>query len=226
MFTEGRITPFDMVVGVAISLALHGLLFVFPSWGGADDRQASPQLEAGREAVALTFVTVRAPTPVPEQSETPEPEPPKEEPVIEKPPEPETSAPVVEEPEPRPDPPPVEQSEPEPIIEAPSPSVGEEAAPDAGVTVSRPLQSVYRPRYPRLSRRLGEEGSVEVLAEVRADGNVDKAAVEISSGYARLDRAALEATRRTAFSPAMKAGQPIDSQCRLTFIFRLEDAAP
>lgn len=49
------------------------------------------------------------------------------------------------------------------------------------------------PPYPRLSRRLGEEGAVELLLSLGADGRVLAARVVVSSGYPRLDEAAREA---------------------------------
>ena len=56
---------------------------------------------------------------------------------------------------------------------------------------------VIRPRYPRRSRLLGEEGEVRVRAVVSSAGVA--ASVLRSSGFERLDEAALEAVRAARF---------------------------
>jgi len=66
------------------------------------------------------------------------------------------------------------------------------------------------PRYPALSRKLGEEGEVQLKLLVKADGSVGEVQVRRSSGYARLDQAALRAAARWRFVPARQGSTPID----------------
>lgn len=58
------------------------------------------------------------------------------------------------------------------------------------------------PSYPAVSRRTGEEGVVLLRVRVSAGGSVEAIEVRTSSGFARLDLAALEAVRRWRFVPA------------------------
>lgn len=64
------------------------------------------------------------------------------------------------------------------------------------------------PAYPRMSRRMGEQGTVLVRVFITADGLADKAEVRSSSGYTRLDEAALNTVQRWRFVPGKRAGQP------------------
>lgn len=63
------------------------------------------------------------------------------------------------------------------------------------------LASGVLPVYPRMSRRLGEEGWVEVSIDVREDGEVQGFAIAASSGSPRLDEAVLTAARTWRFLP-------------------------
>jgi periplasmic protein TonB len=64
------------------------------------------------------------------------------------------------------------------------------------------------PGYPRISRRNGEQGTVIVRVFISAQGAPEKAEVRISSGFARLDQAALEAVQRWRFVPGRRNGTP------------------
>ena len=63
-----------------------------------------------------------------------------------------------------------------------------------------------KPRYPPASLRLEEQGRVVVHVLIGADGVPQKLEVGISSGFARLDRAALEAVKEWRFVPGKRAG--------------------
>jgi protein TonB len=80
------------------------------------------------------------------------------------------------------------------------------------------------PAYPSESRRRGEEGVVRLALRVSIDGRVEAAEVSTSSGFPRLDEAALEAARRWRFRPAMQAGQPVAATLPTAVHFRLTDA--
>ena len=64
------------------------------------------------------------------------------------------------------------------------------------------------PIYPRMSRRMGEQGTVLVRVFISTEGRAEKAEIRTSSGYARLDEAALETVQRWRFVPGKRAGQP------------------
>ena len=64
------------------------------------------------------------------------------------------------------------------------------------------------PGYPRISRRNGEQGTVIVRVFISTHGTPEKAEVRTSSGFARLDQAALEAVQRWRFVPGRRNGTP------------------
>jgi protein TonB len=83
--------------------------------------------------------------------------------------------------------------------------------------------SLPEPLYPVLSRKRGEEGRVIIELEISAKGKVLKAEVTKSSSYPRLDRAALEAVKKAAFSPATEYGRPFESKREIAFRFELKE---
>ncbi len=66
------------------------------------------------------------------------------------------------------------------------------------------------PLYPTLSRRLKEQGTVYLQVLVLKNGKVGQLKLKQSSGFSRLDQAALNAVRSWTYQPAVKLGQPID----------------
>jgi TonB family protein len=76
--------------------------------------------------------------------------------------------------------------------------------------------------YPAESRRVGETGSVLLAIRVDARGCAQAVAVLVSSGFERLDAAALRWIQEAAtFVPAIAAGSPVDSVKELAVTFRL-----
>ena len=68
----------------------------------------------------------------------------------------------------------------------------------------------YRKIYPQSARRAGETGSVDVGVAVSEEGSVTSAWVTASSGYERLDQAALDSAYTWHFDHALDAaGRPI-----------------
>lgn len=80
------------------------------------------------------------------------------------------------------------------------------------------------PPYPPLSRRLREQGKVDLRVLVSADGHPEQVDVKTSSGFSRLDNAALEAVRRWRFTPARQGERSIASTVVVPIIFRLEES--
>lgn len=140
------------------------------------------------------------PPPPPPPEKKPEPKPkPKPKPVPKAPPS--ERAVKAPEPEPTPSPPPVEKpAEPKPA--APAPVLPPRA--DAG-QISNPA-----PAYPSLSRRLREEGLVVLEILILTDGSVGEIKLKASSGFKRLDDAAINAVKRWRYQPATQGGKAID----------------
>lgn len=63
------------------------------------------------------------------------------------------------------------------------------------------------PSYPRLSKRMREEGVVILELWVLEDGTVAEITVRTSSGYPRLDNAALIAVSKWRYTPATRNGE-------------------
>jgi len=77
------------------------------------------------------------------------------------------------------------------------------------------------PRYPRLSQRIGEEGTVRLRVMVDAEGRPVEWAIEASSGHDRLDQAALDVIEEWRFTPAQRNGQPVAGEVIVPMRFRL-----
>lgn len=78
------------------------------------------------------------------------------------------------------------------------------------------------PVYPPMSRRRGEQGEVRLLVAVSADGVPERVEVRQSSGYARLDEAAVRAVKEWRFVPARRGDRPVAASVVVPVAFRLE----
>lgn len=77
--------------------------------------------------------------------------------------------------------------------------------------------------YPSQSRRLGEEGKVTLAILVQPDNSVGEVKVVQSSGFERLDSAAMDwYSKRGRFLAGMKDGKPIASWKTLVVTFKLK----
>jgi protein TonB len=111
------------------------------------------------------------------------------------------------------------------LILPPAPPVSSPAPVDPPVTIT-PARAVGGthtiPEYPILSRRLAEEGTVRLAITINADGMVSEARVIRTSGFKRLDEAAVEwVMRMWRYRPAMRGATPIASQAEVVLQFRL-----
>lgn len=120
---------------------------------------------------------------------------------------------AVKAPEPVPIDPPKEVVKEEPIEPEPAPIIPPSAE-------AKELHNPAPP-YPKMSRKLKEEGTVTLKVLVKADGRVEQVEVVNSSGYKRLDDAAQTAFKRWRFSPATQAGVAIDYWYEFDFEFSL-----
>ena len=101
---------------------------------------------------------------------------------------------------------------PETAIEATS-VAARPAAPAAAPRIELPSSDAAylnnpKPAYPALSRRLGEQGKVVVRVLIGLDGRAQQAEIRSSSGYDRLDQAALATVRSWRYVPGTRNGVP------------------
>ncbi len=155
--------------------------------------------------------------------------------------------PVVEEKEPPPPPPKLEQPpayipppemdiapEPEPIpeqktaiavVQSKAPAPSPPPVPEAVVVQAKadPRNKNKIPPYPASSRRMNEQGVVQLSLYILEDGSVGDAKVEKSSGFPRLDSAAVKhALRAWRFLPATKNSTAFASWISINVRFKLE----
>ncbi len=103
----------------------------------------------------------------------------------------------------------------EPVAAAPAPPLPAAAAsaPPSPPRVELPSSDADylqnpKPSYPALSRRLGEQGKVVVRVLIGVDGTAKQAEIYQSSGYERLDQAALQTVLRWRYVPGKRGGVP------------------
>lgn len=79
-----------------------------------------------------------------------------------------------------------------------------------------------KPAYPPMSKRLGEQGRVVVRVLIGVDGTARDAKVVQSSGYDRLDQAALETVLKWRYVPGKRGGVPEAMSYNVPINFVLE----
>ena len=79
------------------------------------------------------------------------------------------------------------------------------------------------PVYPRSARKLGETGKVSLRVELDETGRLVSSDVAKSSGYSRLDEAALAAVKSWRCQPVMRDGQALRIVSIESFEFNLDD---
>ena len=136
-----------------------------------------------------------APPPVKKMPPPPEPQPALPEPVPVNEPAPAPNAPVVVAT------PPVQVTEPATAV--PTNSLRVEMPSSNAQYLQNP-----KPSYPAISKRLGEQGRVMVRVLIGVDGKALKAEISQSSGYERLDQAALNTVLAWRYVPGKRGGVP------------------
>ncbi|TEV44843.1 energy transducer TonB [Burkholderia cepacia] len=139
-----------------------------------------------------------------------------------------TPQPVAQAPSPTPAPAVVD---PTPAPAAPAPAAPAAAPGPARETmqVSAPKNvtalscNFVKPAYPTMSKRRGETGTAYVHFIIGVTGKIESVQLQKSSGYPRLDEAALEATRASTCPPYIENGQAIRAAHTLPFNFTLDD---
>jgi protein TonB len=201
-------TPRKHIVGLTVVVVLHGLLFWAINSGLA--RKFVKVIKGPVEAVLLEETKPDIPPPPP-------PPPPKN-----LPPPPPAYVPPVE----------VAVAAPTPVnaIAAVSNTPQPVAPPSPMPVSSAPVvtaavisaSSCEKPEYPSASKRLEEEGTVQLKFLVGADGKVIESAVEKSSGFRRLDEAARAGLSKCQFKPGTVDGKPQQTWASMKYTWRLE----
>lgn len=119
----------------------------------------------------------------------------------------------------------------EPLEQPPAPPVAQSptnAPPETAAAPQPPrFDAAYldnpSPIYPRISRRMGEQGKTLLIVQVSADGKPLKVSLHQSSGSSRLDQAAIEAVQRWRFVPARQGSSPIAASVIVPIIFSLQN---
>lgn len=192
------------------------------------------------------------PKPEPPKPAPPKPQPPKPQPPLPEPPKPLPPPAPTPAPAPLPLPAPVPAPQPapalapavEPAPARPAPPVPAPPAPPAPPTPPAPppappapqpaartevsISASYsasnvKPVYPRMSQRLGEQGTVMLRVLVRADGTAGAVEVKSSSGFARLDQSAVDAVKTWRFNPATVDGKAVDEWYQVPIPFKLQN---
>ncbi len=214
---------FISLPGLLFVIAVHAALFYF-LW----NQRLIPHPE---QAMTLFAELITPPAPVTPPKALPEPAPvklqPAKQPVV-KPKQEQLAAksPV-----------PTEKKQAEPALEppkpaeqvkesVPAPAATPKPASTAPVTLSSELAvscpKLTPPEYPAISRRMGEEGKLILRVELDENGHIDNAKVLNSSGYERLDAAALSAVKNWQCNPSLRDGQPVRAVALQPFNFVLQ----
>ncbi|MBO9580086.1 MAG: energy transducer TonB [Sphingobium sp.] len=105
---------------------------------------------------------------------------------------------------------------------APAPPVPAPRGPENLGEISAKMISAKPPRYPMDSRRAHEQGTVVLSVLLSTDGRVSDISVMRSSGFSRLDRAALDAVRDWRWSPLLRDGSAVTVRGVVTIPFVLQ----
>ncbi len=217
--------------GLLFVLIIHGILF-YMMWNHrlvpSPEQMVTLFAEIISQPASKTTPEVQQdPVPVNMRPVKPEPKPKIKQLAAKAPPVPKQETATLPEPDPEPEP----IAEPESVVEkkiSPEPiTKTQENQMDTGpVTLSSELSvscpKLMAPNYPAISRRMGEEGKLILRVELDESGHIDDARVVDSSGYERLDKAALEAVKSWQCRPSMRNGQPVRAVALQPFNFVLQ----
>lgn len=221
-----------IVVAVGV-LAAHAIMLT-AAWL---HRNAPPPKSVEVQTITAQLIT---PAPIAQQvaaESIPQPAPPKPVPRVKPKVEPKpvqkaakpTPQPVAQSPAPSPTPAPTADPTPAPAAPAPAAPAATAAPARETMQVSAPknvptLQCNFvKPDYPSMSRRRGESGTAYVHFVVGVTGKIESIDLQKSSGYPRLDDAALDAMRSTTCRPYIENGQAIRAARTQPYSFGLTD---
>ncbi|PIV76073.1 MAG: energy transducer TonB [Rhodocyclales bacterium CG17_big_fil_post_rev_8_21_14_2_50_68_7] len=219
-----RLGSSGQLAGLAVVLAMHAAVL----WGLWQHRLIPDPQEA--MTLFVNFIAPPVPEKAPRAVREKVPPPPRPKPMEKTPRQLVVETPVVAPADsvapslpPRPEPAPeieAPASPPAPTEPAPAPAPGRPIALGGELAAACPERSA--PRYPAISRRRGEEGTVVLRVELDETGAVVAGEVATGSGFARLDEAALEAVRTWRCTPARRGAQPVRAVALQPFKFVLQ----
>ena len=195
------------IIGIAFVIALHAaafLLLLIPA--------VAPPGEAEQEQKTMVpIVDAPPPPPPPPPDETPPP------PIKNL--APPTTTPLP----PPPESPPIDVSEARPTdtYSPPAPPSPPAPAPEIGASVDISSKNMNPPKYPPAAARAGIQGTVVLVIDVDANGNVTNVSVEKSSRNRDLDRAAMDAARKWRFNAGQSGGQKTAGRVRVPVDFKM-----
>lgn len=227
----------SLPVAIFLTLLMHSVL----AWWLWQLKTAEPIKPV--ELMSMEWVEDKPDVAAPPKVETPPPAPvepvDEPEPVLTQQVAPPPPPPIPKEkpkPQPKPQPTKVPVAQSTPTTEAKTESLAQPSpvaasAPPASVPVEqKPLvraEADYlnnpKPSYPRLSKRMGEQGEVRLRVLVAVDGRVASVQLSRSSGFERLDEAALESVKQWRFKPATQGGEPLETWVEVPVKFVLEN---
>ncbi len=204
---ERKTLSWPRIGGTAFAIALHiaGFMMLLAP-------VSSPTVaDEDEEVTTVNFIEPPPPPP------PPPPEPPK------------TITKIVETPKPSPVPPPPEDppmvyDDPSPVAIAappPAPPAPPTGTPDFAASEDPSGRSMFKPNYPPEEQRRGITGSVILLVQIDASGQVLEVTIEKSSGNRNLDRSAMQAARRWRFNPGSRSGVKVGGTVRVPVNFTL-----
>jgi protein TonB len=79
-----------------------------------------------------------------------------------------------------------------------------------------------KPEYPKSSLRNEETGVSTILFKIAADGSVQGASIQKSSGFRDLDKAAMAALSKCRFKAATENGQAVESSQPVQYVWTLD----
>jgi protein TonB len=219
----------DKAAGLAAALVLHAAIL----YGLWSYHIIPPPSEA--LTVFVSYMNPLAPAkitepvapkpaqPVPEKSETPLPLAPAAPQVLT------STAPVTSPAQPVAPPPPVAKAAPVPVstfVPAGPPAQQGAVSGPQPVLLSGELSVSCSertpPAYPKQSLRLGEQGKTVLLVELNELGRVATVSVKTSSGFPRLDEAAINAVKTWSCTPAKRNGVAVRSVALQPFNFAIK----
>lgn len=96
----------------------------------------------------------------------------------------------------------------------------------AGTEQSARMLQAHTPDYPAIALGMGVEGSALVVFTMSKDGTIADASVADTSGNQWLDRAAVDAVRKSRFAPAVHNCSKIAGVYGVEVLFAREALAP
>jgi protein TonB len=112
-----------------------------------------------------------------------------------------------------------------PIEEPIGPATGSAVVEAPGTRVMQDSRfPLTQPAYPPASKRDGEQGTAEVEVYVLPNGRVGDVRIARTTGFERLDRAALQEARQSwRFKPATRAGEAVAEWYKVRVVFKLTE---